>query len=314
MQIGAHDSVRSKMEELRLVCDREIPLRHHRMDAAVASFQKSLGSIKAKAQETVQNQIKLTKLKAELREVEDDLVKALAVKTRNEAKRMARTDSLSATRARIEDLQRIVEAQKARKIEYTEIISQQSEALSTCEEKWKKDNEDAGEIEVAISWYNRVLGFRIECGHGVKFIFSNINLMNPKEEYSFSIRYANDSYSLLDCDPHLNDIKELISELNRDNSLFKFVRTMRDKFQQAAADGIFPRVTSHDQDVSIISLSAPISSVSTESKGESMSNPKDLQIEESSRSSKKVKPGRGSISTILSPRSARRSPRLMARK
>lgn len=39
-------------------------------------------------------------------------------------------------------------------------------ALSACEEKHDKDSECRGEVEEAISWYNRVLGFRIECGHG----------------------------------------------------------------------------------------------------------------------------------------------------
>ena len=43
---------------------------------------------------------------------------------------------------------------------------------------------------------------------------------------------------MLDCDPHLNGIKELINELNRTNGLFKFVRIMREKFQEAAALGM----------------------------------------------------------------------------
>ena len=43
---------------------------------------------------------------------------------------------------------------------------------------------------------------------------------------------------MLDCDPHLNDTKGLIYELNETNGLFKFVRIMREKFQEAAALGI----------------------------------------------------------------------------
>lgn len=43
---------------------------------------------------------------------------------------------------------------------------------------------------------------------------------------------------MLDCDPHLNDIEELINELNRTNGLFKFVRIMRARFQEAAALGM----------------------------------------------------------------------------
>ncbi|PSR95884.1 Kinetochore protein like [Actinidia chinensis var. chinensis] len=319
MQSRTEGSVRTKMEELRLVCDREIPIQQQRVDAAIASFRKSLESTRAKARETVQNQAKLGKLKAELREAEDDLVKALAVKTRKVAKRMATMDSLSAAKARIEELKRIVEDQMARKNEYAEIISQQYEALSTCKEKCNTNTENRGEIEEAISWYNMVLGFRIECGHGVKFIFTDINVKNPKEEYSFSVRHEKDLYTLLDCDPHLDDTKELIHELNRTNGLFKFVRTMREKFQEAVAHGISPQVTSLDQDYSTISESAPVSSVSTDSRSEFVSNQKEIQPEETNRQSKKVNYGRGGklMAGILSPGSAsslRRSSRSKVKK
>lgn len=317
MQSRIEESVRKKMEEVRLVCDREIPIQQQRMDTSVALFSKSLESIDAKAHETVQNQAKLGKLKLELRKAEDDLVKALAVKTRKEAKRMATMDSLSVTRARIEELKRIVEDQKARKHEYAAIISQQSEALSTCEDKFNKNDEDRGGIEEAISWYNRVLGFRIECGHGVKFIFSNINVKNPKEEYSFSIRHENDLYTLLHCDPYVNDTEELIHELNRSNGLFKFVRTMRVKFQEAAAHGISPEVSSIDQDSCTISVSAPVSSISTDSRNESPPKKKEIQVEETKRRSKKANYGAGDKPAIMSPVSAlslRKSPRFKVKK
>ncbi|XP_058194126.1 kinetochore protein SPC25 homolog isoform X2 [Rhododendron vialii] len=317
MQSRIESSVRTKMEELRLVCGREIPIQQQRMDASVVAFQKSLESTKAKAQETVENQEKLGKLKLELRKAEDDLVKALAVKTRKEAKQMTTMDSLSATRARIEELKRIVKDQKARKNEYAAIISQQSEVLSTCEDKRNKNDEDRGGIEEAILWYNRVLGFRIECGHGVKFMFSNINVKNPKEEYSLSIRHENDVYTLLDCDPRVNDSKELIHELNRTNGLFKFVRAMREKFQEAAAQGISPQASSIDQDSSTISVSAPVSSISTDSQSESLPKKKENEVEETKRRSKKVNYATGGKPAILSPGSAlsfRRSPRFKVKK
>ena len=44
--------------------------------------------------------------------------------------------------------------------------------------------------------------------------------------------------TVLDCDPEVNDTKELINELNQSNGLFKFVRTMREKFQEAATCGM----------------------------------------------------------------------------
>lgn len=43
--------------------------------------------------------------------------------------------------------------------------------------------------------------------------------------------------SVLDCEPSLKDTKELIHELNKTDGLFKFVRVMRRKFQEAVAQG-----------------------------------------------------------------------------
>lgn len=42
---------------------------------------------------------------------------------------------------------------------------------------------------------------------------------------------------MLACKPHLNDTKDLIRELNRTNGLFKFVRIMREKFQEVTSLG-----------------------------------------------------------------------------
>ncbi|GFZ12014.1 hypothetical protein Acr_23g0003990 [Actinidia rufa] len=295
MQSRTEGSVRTKMEELRLVCEREIPIQQQRADAAIASFRKSLESTRAKAQETIQNQ----------------------AKTRKEAMRMTTMDSLSAAKARIEELKRIVEDQKARKNEYADIIRQQYEDLSACEEKCNKNAGHRGEIEEAISWYNMVLGFRIECGHGVKFIFTNINVKNPKEEYSFSVRHENDLYILLDCDPHLDETKELIHELNRNNGLFKFVRIMREKFQEVVAHGItfISCIFLAGSPLTLHILiktppqslcNAPVSSVSTDSRSEFVSNQKEIQPEETNRQSKKVNYGRGGklMAGIFSPGSA----------
>lgn len=45
-------------------------------------------------------------------------------------------------------------------------------------------------------------------------------------------------FLVIECDPQLNDAKELLRELNRSNGLFKFVRTMREKFQAAVTHGM----------------------------------------------------------------------------
>jgi len=43
--------------------------------------------------------------------------------------------------------------------------------------------------------------------------------------------------SVLSCEPFLSETKGLIHELNNTNDLFKFVRVMRKKFQEAVAQG-----------------------------------------------------------------------------
>ncbi|KAK1359684.1 Kinetochore protein SPC25 [Heracleum sosnowskyi] len=308
-------SVRSVMGELRLKCEQDIKSHQQKSITFLDSFRKSLESQSSIAQTTHQNQGKIGELKAQLRAAEDHFVKALALKTRKEAKRMAVMDSIAATKARVDKLKRVVEEQKARKDEYAEIISQQSKVLSACEEKGKKDSECREEVEEAISWYNRVLGFRIECGHGIKFIFNNINPNDPKEEYHFTIRHENDVYSLLDCDPYLNDTKELITELNKSNGLFQFVRTMREKFE-ATTCGTNPNFVTLEQDTSTVSASAPVYSISTSSRSQSPVKQKALQAGDSDRLPKKVNRGKDRLSAIKSPEysSVRRSPRHKARK
>ncbi|KAG8484120.1 hypothetical protein CXB51_022951 [Gossypium anomalum] len=226
MEIETAQSPKTKMKSLRSICDREVRVHQQNLDSSTALFPTSLHFIKALAQDAAQAHVKLAKLKANLREAEDELVKVLAAKTRKEAKQMATRDSISAIKARVEEFKRTVQVQKARRDEYESIISQES--------------------------------------LGVKFTFNDMNIENPKQEYSLTIRHANDAYSLLDCDPPLNGIGELINELNRTNGLFKFVRIMREKFQEAAALGLQPQSRSFRQGSSAISMSCPALSVSTD--------------------------------------------------
>ncbi|KAI5569301.1 hypothetical protein POPTR_012G088000v4 [Populus trichocarpa] len=188
MQRKATETVRTQMECMRLICDRDAKIQLHKVDSFMASFCNSLDSIKAIVEETMQNQGKSGRLKSSLREADDEFVKVLA-------------------------------------------------ALATSEEIEHQDIDHKRDIQEAMLWYNRVLGFKIEGGQGVKFTLNNINLKNQDEECSFTIRHENDMYTLLGCDPQLNDTKQLIHELNKTNGLFKFVRKMREKFEESASLG-----------------------------------------------------------------------------
>lgn len=312
MQRKATETVRTQMESLRLICDRDAKIQLHKVDSFMASFCNSLDSIKAIVEETMQNQGKSGRLKSSLREADDEFVKVLAVKTRKEAKQMATRESISATRARIHELQKSVLVQRARSDEFATIMSQLSLALATSEEIEHQDIDHKRDIQEAMLWYNRVLGFKIEGGQGVKFTLNNINLKNQDEECSFTIRHENDMYTLLGCDPQLNDTKQLIHELNKTNGLFKFVRKMREKFEESASLGFLPQTTTLHQESATVSVSAPalsISSDTSESPTKTSKTP-DEHIRNSKGSRGR---GRGSRA-IMSPVSVRQSPRFKAKK
>ncbi|KAK7265657.1 hypothetical protein RJT34_33280 [Clitoria ternatea] len=296
----------------------EIPLQMKNIDAFFASFSNSLQSLTSTAQQTAQHQVQLQELKAKLREDEDDLVKALAVKTRKEARRMALIDAIASAKARVEDLDASVREHRTKKQEYAAFLSQQSLSLAASDGKLNESIEYKDETHEAISWYNRVLGFHVKGSHGVKFTFKNINLNDPNEEYFFTICHENDIYTLLSCEPSLEDTKELIHELNKTNGLFKFVRVMRKKFQETVAQGSLSVTGGKHEESAFISASAPVLSMSSaRSDSSTKENEQEVEPTEGSSQYKKQNVRRWLKSTVLSPGSAvsvRQSPRLKARK
>ncbi|XP_058087808.1 kinetochore protein SPC25 homolog isoform X2 [Magnolia sinica] len=317
MQRGKEQSIHRRMVDLRLICDREIQIHQQRAVSATDSFRKSLQSIKLCSEENAPNQAKLGKLKDHLRQLEDEFVKSLAVKTRKEAGRIATSESLSAAKARTEELKKIVQDQRSRRDEYSAIISQQ---LLELEKQNNQDINHLEDLEKAISWYNSVLGFRIEAGKGVKFIFNKIDMENPNKEYSFTIRHENDTYTLLNCEPYNEDTKGLMRELNQTNGLFKFVRMMRERFLVTASKGTVHRPTTPQPESPTLTMSVP-TSIFSSSRSESVTKQNECLTEsqaELDRPLKKVNHGgRGRKPATSSPKSAsslRRSPRLKGRK
>ncbi|KAF6166439.1 hypothetical protein GIB67_034990, partial [Kingdonia uniflora] len=73
--------------------------------------------------------LKLGQLKVCLRQLEDDLVRALSVKNRKEAKHMAIIDSIRAAKDNMEELKKIAQDQKVMKYQYAAIIYQQLKVL-----------------------------------------------------------------------------------------------------------------------------------------------------------------------------------------
>lgn len=293
-------------------CEAEITQQIHTVDAFAASFSKSFQSIKTTAQQTAKTQVQLDEVKDKLKEVEDELVKVLAEKTRKEAKRMALLDAIASAKARVGNLNSSIQEVRTRKQEYNSFLSQQSLAS---EGRLNEGIEHTDETQEAISWYNRVLGFHVKGGRGVKFTFKNINLMNPNEEYSFTVFHDKNTYTLLRCEPSFDGIEELVHELNKTDGLFKFVRVMRKKFQEALTQGSLVLTTVNPGESAFISSSAPGTSVRSDST--TMENEHEVERSGSSAQLKKKQVRRRKSLAPLSPDSAssvRQSPRLKTRR
>ncbi|XP_058736170.1 kinetochore protein SPC25 homolog [Vicia villosa] len=295
--------------------DSDITHNMHIIDVATDSLSESFQSLKSKSQQTSQNQVQLQNVKSKLKEVEDELVEVLAEKTRKEAKRMALMNAIASAKARVGNLNTSIEEVRARKQEFTEFLSQQSLDLAASEEKLNESIEHTNETREAISWYNRVLGFHVKGGRGVKFTFKNINLKNPNEEYTFIVLHDKNTYTLLSCEPHVNGIEELVDELNKTNGLFKFVKAMRKKFQETLVQGSLVLTTVEPGESAFISSSAPGTSI----RGDSTTTENEHQVELSDGSAqlKKKNSRRRKSVALLSPVSAssvRKSPRFKARK
>ncbi|CAF2087085.1 BnaA06g20830D [Brassica napus] len=263
---GGGDTTKNSMASLGILCEKDIEEQRLQIDSFIASpFQRSMESVLDRAKATAQSQVELANVKADLRQAEDELVKVLAVKTRKEAKQMGLRDSISATQSRIQLLKRSLQLHKSNKEEQSKTISHRLQGLSVSKDNaGSKLTGNKSNIDDAISWYNHALGFHVEAGHGVKFTFTNIDAKRPTREFSFTVHYGNDIYTLLDCNPQLDDMDEMVQELNTTNDLFGFVRLMRDKFQKATLSELPAHSENLPQETSIIYASAPAMSITTD--------------------------------------------------
>ncbi|CAK8562218.1 unnamed protein product [Lathyrus sativus] len=241
--------------------DAHIAHKLQKIDADTDYVSESFQFIISKSQQTSQNQVQLHDVKYKLKEVEDELVEILAEKTRKEAKRMSLMNAIASAKARVGNLDTSIQEVRARKQEYTALLSEQSLALTASEAKLNESIEYTNETREAISWYNRVLGFHVKGGRGVKFTFKNINVKNPNEEYTFIVSHDKNTYTLLSCEPPLDGIEELVLELNKTNGLFEFVKAMRKKFQETLVQGNLVLTTVEPGESALISTSAPDTSI-----------------------------------------------------
>ncbi|XP_062181118.1 kinetochore protein SPC25 homolog isoform X2 [Phragmites australis] len=205
--------------------------------SASAAFGAALGSARSVAERALLRQEELRGLKIQSRELESQLAQALSVKLRKESKLKLTEGSFSSATAINEQLKNSLIDQRNKRDQYAAVISDQLQALeakSTEDATWQEN------IEEAVLWYDKFLGFKVVGGKGVKFVFNKIDSQNLVKEYSFCINLDKDRYNLLQCDPHVKDIEELVKDLNLNDDLFKFVRTAREKFQTSTVNDVSP--------------------------------------------------------------------------
>ncbi|KAJ3687754.1 hypothetical protein LUZ61_016918 [Rhynchospora tenuis] len=256
------------MAELRRSFEQRVADLRERSSVASASFSRCLRSSRVVADYYLASLEKLDKLKDELREGQANLAEQLSVKTRNGARYSAMTKDLEAKKAKCEQIKKIISDQRNKVDECTSIISKSLNALEASEEKLRQGQLEKENLDSAIAWYQKSLGLRVVEGEGVKFIFNKIDSTNPDKEYSFTVRLDNDKYNLLQCDPLVEGIDDLLKGVNKTNDFFGFVRVMREKFASSnfsVVKAVSITQTSLSGDTSVITGSSPVESSLLES-------------------------------------------------
>eukprot|EP01018_Ginkgo_biloba_P011796 Gb_11408 [translate_table: standard] len=229
----------SRAHKLALDCYKEVEAVDRKIESWKTSIFHSLQVSKSTAQSIANYQGKVGELEGCLQKLEDTYLHIKAVKENKDKQWVGNAESLSSVKHRTGDLKKMMKVLNERRHEREEIIAEQLSALAALEEKSRTDLRLRRGQQQAVAWYNRVLGFRVEAGQGIKFIFTNIDLARPDHEFSFTIRHSTqtDRYTLLDSVPYLACSNELLDELNQTNDLFTFVRVMREKFQALSSTG-----------------------------------------------------------------------------
>ncbi|OEL36855.1 hypothetical protein BAE44_0002123, partial [Dichanthelium oligosanthes] len=221
--------LRRRMQDQRAAIECRIAHARERTAATADAFSAALLSARSIANQTVSNRgifqsflffsirsqsmvslaqragsedvglAQLNELKQQLRKLEADLAQTLSVQTSKRSKHKLMGDSILNSAATNEQLRSLAMDQRARRDEYVKAISSQLQAIESLEAE--TDAKADKKLEEAIMWYNKFLGFQVVGGEVVQ------------------------------CVPFADGSKELVKDLNCNNDLYKFVRTMRERFQ-----------------------------------------------------------------------------------
>ncbi|XP_044973622.1 kinetochore protein SPC25 homolog [Hordeum vulgare subsp. vulgare] len=298
------------MAAARAACERRIAQGRERIAAAASAFRGDILSARSLASGSVAHRDKLDSLKDQLRVLQAALAEALSTQLKKESECELTRESISNATATNEQLRSLVVEQRARRDEFAKVIAHQREAIEALEAN--VDVVGKKNLDEAIMWYNKFLGFRVIAGEGVTFVFNKVDKQRPDDEYSFCIKVNNDEYSLIQCTPLIKDTEELVKDLNRTNDLSKFVKIMRARFQAAAIKGVHP-ATSLCSDTSSTTMSSPpVTSVDTTSEGTTNQSHSRSRFKNQDMCAERGAPPRSIASPLMSGSSTRRSPRLAA--
>ncbi|KAM3399730.1 hypothetical protein ACQJBY_004890 [Aegilops geniculata] len=303
------DQPRSKMAEDMAACERRIAAGRDRFASASAAVRAAALSALSDAYQPLSRREDLDGLKKRLRDLEADLGGALSLKLVMESKCERLRESISASAATSGQLSDLVTDQRNRSERHAALISNVLEAAEAFEAKNDEDVTLMKDMEKAICWYQKRLGFQaVVEGEGVKFVFDKVDLQSPEKEFSFSLKFDKDGYTLLRCSPPVEDSEELAKDLNLTNDLVKFVRIIRRRFQAAALNGDLPVSPAVCSDASAI----PISSLVVKSVDSRSKNDRDRSNSQS-KNRKPALPAKRKASALsaASPGSVRRSPRFV---
>uniref|UniRef100_A0A0D9VAW2 Kinetochore protein SPC25 n=1 Tax=Leersia perrieri TaxID=77586 RepID=A0A0D9VAW2_9ORYZ len=209
-------------------------------EAAASAFSAALLSARSLANHTLSQREKFNQLKDQLRRVEADFSEAMSIQVCKRTTYELTGESISSATATNEQLRSLVMDQRARRDEYAIVISNQLEAIEELEAK--SDATGKKNIDEAILWYRKFLGFKVVGGE------------------------------VLQCVPFMKDSEELVKDLNCSNDLFKFVRTMRERFQAATVIGLLPASSFCTDTSSITVSSSPALSTDTGSESTTTTN------------------------------------------
>ncbi|KAJ3676439.1 hypothetical protein LUZ60_003851 [Juncus effusus] len=224
---GSGASGRERVLAIQLGTERRIQASKDCYAHSAAVFRLHLKSTRALAERNHGSLEKLDKLKEEFTELQAEYSRAQSVKTRNDSKMNVMKEELEKQSEQLDKIKTVLSDKQSKLEEDSSIVSNTSSNLKSLESKVVQDEEH---LNMAIGWYQNVLGFQVIGGNeGLTFIFTKINSSDPKKEYSFTVKLEKNKFILSRCDPFL-EVDELVKELNETKDLFRFVRVMRAKF------------------------------------------------------------------------------------